>query len=227
MNILALSGTRLLGRRIVQEPDATRADAAAAAHAALAWCADGVRVPAPAAGAGAVLIRNRGPGMRVWALVLGTAIAVCGCANVAPQAPTAARGAAEQRAALPEALVVERQWLQSWFQGTPVLITQSPTGAVTVEVPREFCFEPGRTRLKPALLAVLDKVAQSLRRQPLARLSLLAAPDDATGASTLAVQRAAELHKHLLSRAVPAASLARPTATTAAAVQLRMDATPP
>jgi hypothetical protein len=35
------------------------------------------------------------------------------------------------------------------------------------------------------------------------------------------------VHKHLLSRGVPAARLGRPTATAAAAVQLRIEASPP
>jgi len=118
----------------------------------------------------------------------------------------------------------ERKWLQSWFEGTPVLIAQRPDGAITVDVPREFCFEPGRSSVKPALAAVLNKVAESLQRLPLARLPLLAAPpDEATGTATLAVDRAVQVHKHLLSRGVPAARLGKPTASTAAVVQLRME----
>ena len=117
----------------------------------------------------------------------------------------------------------ERKWLQSWFEGTPVLIAQRGDGAITVDVPREFCFEPGRSNVKPALAAVLNKLAESLQRVPLARLPLLAAPDDATGTATLAMDRAVQVHKHLLSRGVPAARLGKPTAATAAAVQLRME----
>jgi len=81
---------------------------------------------------------------------------------------------------------------------------------------------------EPPLAAVLDKLAQSMRRAPLARLTLVSAPDD-TGAapsSTLAQQRAAQLQKHLQSRGVAASRIGRPTATTAAAVQLRLEAAP-
>jgi outer membrane protein OmpA-like peptidoglycan-associated protein len=123
-------------------------------------------------------------------------------------------------------LAIERQWLATWFRGTPVLIAQRNSGVVTIDVPREFCFEPGRSNVKPALAAVLDKVAESLRRVPLAHLSLLAAPDDAIGTAPLALQRAVHVHEYLHSRGVPAASLGNPSATAARAVQLRMEAAP-
>lgn len=125
------------------------------------------------------------------------------------------------------ALAVERQWLGSWFRGTPVSIEQRHDGAVTIEVPREFCFERGQSTMKPALAAVLDKLAESLRRVPQAGLPLLAAPDDAIGTSPLALQRAARMNEHLRSRGVPAVRLGKPSATTVAAVQLRMEAAPP
>jgi outer membrane protein OmpA-like peptidoglycan-associated protein len=142
---------------------------------------------------------------------------------VAPAPPVAPSSPATQRAAVPAAMANERKWLQSWFESTPVLIAQRSDGAITLDVPREFCFEPGRSSVKPALAAVLNKVAESLQRVPLARLPLLAAPDDATGTATLAMDRAVQVHKHLLSRGVPAARLGKPTATTAAAVQLRIE----
>ena len=191
------------------------------------WQARAIAQTLKATGASATQRGHAAADRRALLLSLVTAMLGSGCASVATQGPGAPRSAADQRAAVPESLTVERQWLQSWFQGTPVLIAQDASGAVMVEVPREFCFDRGRSTIKPALGAVLDKVAQSLRRQPLARLSLLAAPDDATGASPLALQRAAQLHKHLLSRAVPAAHLAPPSATASAMVQLRMEAAQP
>jgi outer membrane protein OmpA-like peptidoglycan-associated protein len=113
--------------------------------------------------------------------------------------------------------------LQSWFSGTPVLIAQRDDGPLSVDVPLEFCFDMGRSDIKPPLGVVLDKVAESLRRTPKARLQLVAAPGDTVAASPLAKQRAAQVRKHLLSRGVPAAHLGYPTASTVAAVQLRMD----
>jgi outer membrane protein OmpA-like peptidoglycan-associated protein len=156
--------------------------------------------------------------------LLACVLAVAGCATVKPAAPPAS--AVEQRAAAPSALAVERQWLQSWFQDTPVRIEQFRDGPVTVTVPREFCFDAGRSTIKPALAAVLDKVTESLRRLPLAQLSL-AAPDDATGSSPLALQRAAQVQKHLLSRGAPAAQVGKPAAAAVAAVQLRLETAAP
>ncbi len=128
----------------------------------------------------------------------------------APVAPTAA----EQKTAAASALAVERQWLASWFDKTPVVIGQRSDGAVTIDVPSNFCFEPGRSTIKPALAAVLDKVAESLRRVPGAQLPLLAAPEDASGTARLALPRATEIREHLRSRGVPTTRLGKPAATT-------------
>jgi outer membrane protein OmpA-like peptidoglycan-associated protein len=158
------------------------------------------------------------------------ALALCGCASSPPTQPGAPvepggpPATADRRAST---LAVERRWLQSWFEGTPVHIGQRNDGAVSVEVPREFCFDAGRSVVKAPLAAVLDKVAESLRRNGWSRLALLAAPADDGSTSPLAVQRAAQVRKHLISRGVPGARLGNPTATTAAAVQLRMEAASP
>ena len=134
---------------------------------------------------------------------------------------------AEQRTANASTLAVERQWLATWFKGTPVVIAQRPNGAVVVDVPREFCFEPGKDVVKPALAAVLDKVAQSMRRTTIAELHLIAAPGDAAGGGPLALRRAAKVYDYLRGRGVTEARLAKPTATGAAAVQLRIEAASP
>lgn len=163
--------------------------------------------------------------MRSLALPLVLLLTVAGCASVStPRRP--APSAAEQRAALPTEMTIERKWLQSWFQGTPVRVGQRVDGAVTVDVPREFCFDPGRSSVKPPLAAVLDKVAESLRRRPLAYLALVAAPADAKGAEPLALQRAAQVRQYLRSRGVASARLGPPSAAAAAAVELRLDAAP-
>ena len=150
-------------------------------------------------------------------------------ATVAAQGPAASAPptAAQQRTAAASTLAVERQWLASWFKGTPVVVAQRPDGAVVVDVPREFCFDPGRDTVKPALAAVLDKVTQSLRRTPTAELHLIAAPNDASGSATLGVQRATRVYDYLRAHGVPAGRLAKPTAASGAAVQLRMEVPSP
>jgi outer membrane protein OmpA-like peptidoglycan-associated protein len=122
----------------------------------------------------------------------------------------------------PSSLAVERQWLQSWFEGTPVRITQRSEAAFTVDVPRDYCFDAGRSAIKPPLAAVLDKLAQSLQRKPAARVELLAAPGDTAAASALAQQRADNVRKHLIERGVSSEQLGPPTTTSVAAVQLRI-----
>lgn len=164
-------------------------------------------------------------------LLLATVVAtllLCACRTappaVAPGQPApAGPPTAQQRSGAAAALAVERTWLASWFRGTPVSIAQRGDGAVTVDVPREFCFEAGSSSVKPALAAVLDKVADSMGRLPGARLPWLAAPADPGAAATLALQRAAKVREHLIARGVAAARLGPPAATSAATVQLRMD----
>ncbi len=165
--------------------------------------------------------------------MLVAALALCGCSSVAPpktaasttpESTTPGSTTPEQRSALAANLAIERQWLDSWFRGTPVRIVQRDDGVLAVDVPREFCFDRGSSNVKPALAAVLDKVAESLRRRPQAMLILLAAPDDRAGATPLALQRAMRVQKHLRDRGVPATRLGPPTAATAAAVQLRLGA---
>lgn len=158
------------------------------------------------------------------ALALLALLVLHGCASVTPSepAPPAAAKPSAPPPPRPAALAVERQWLQSWFKGTPVRIEQRSESAFSVEVPREYCFDAGRSAVKPPLAAVLDKVAQSLQRKPEARIELLAAPGDAAGSSALAEQRGDSVRKHLLARGVASQQLAAPSATDVAALQLRI-----
>lgn len=168
--------------------------------------------------------------------VLTVPAVLAGCSSLSqpPTAPppgsppaSAPGPAPQQRAGLVEALAIEQRWLQSWFRGTPVVISRPADDLLSVEVPREFCFDAGRSAVKPALAAVLDKVAESLRRRPAAHLVLVAAPPDRDGGETLAMQRAERVHRYLRDRGVRTSSMNRPTATSTAAVQLRIGAPPP
>lgn len=168
------------------------------------------------------------------AVAFGLLGLIAGCGSV-PAGRGAADDSGSARPAVPgaaasRALGVERAWLQDWFRGTPVAIAQAEDGSVTVAVPREFSFDPGRSEPRPALVAVLDKVAESLRRVPSLRLAMLAAPADAagappapaTGAAALALERARRVQRHLQTRGVAPVRLGRPAAGSAAAVQLRL-----
>lgn len=151
-------------------------------------------------------------------------------ADAPPGAPATA--APNARTAGAELLAIEQRWLQDWFRGTPVRIAQRSDGTLAVDVPREFCFEVGRSQVKPALGAVLDKVAESLRRRPGTRLTLLSAPGDpassgssastSAASATLALQRAAGVQRHLRDRGIALARLGEPMADGHASVQLRI-----
>ena len=142
------------------------------------------------------------------------------CATAPPPVRSSAPAATASR---PPPLATERQWLQSWFKDTPVQIAQDGDGRISVEVPREHSFDAGRSAVRAPLAAVLDKVAESLRRNPQTRLSLVAAPGDAGAAPALALQRAAQVRSHLQMRGVAAPRLAEPSRASLAAVQLRLE----
>jgi outer membrane protein OmpA-like peptidoglycan-associated protein len=181
--------------------------------------------------------RRSTPPRRAWLLL--AALALHGCAS-GPQsgkdsaaaggaagsgAGAAGRDAARTAGRGQNPLTVERDWLRTWFDGTPVLIAQNGDGALSVEVPLAFSFEPRRSAVKPALAAVLDKLAESLRRSG-ALLAGLAAPPDPAGPPALALQRATALRAHLLSRGVPLVQLGAPAAASTATVQLRAELPP-
>jgi outer membrane protein OmpA-like peptidoglycan-associated protein len=167
--------------------------------------------------------------MARWAAALLALLLLHGCASVAPSAPEPVPTAkpSVRAAPRPAALAVERQWLQSWFKDTPVRIEQRSEAAFTIDVPREYCFDAGLSTVKPALAAVLDKLAQSLQRKPEARVERLAAPGDAAASPALAEQRGVSVRKHLMARGVSSQQLAAPSATDVAAVQLRIGLSAP
>ena len=141
-----------------------------------------------------------------------------GCAVVSPDRGPPSRAPSSAPAAAEQAAEVERRWLQSWFDGTPVAIRRD-ADELGIDVPREFCFAGSGTAIQPALAAVLDKVAESLRRRPQAGLQVLGAPG---GAPALVQRRAERVVLHLRSRGVAAARLARADATETTGVRLRL-----
>lgn len=150
------------------------------------------------------------------------------CASSGPPAgpaspTTTPRGSTAPPAVAPGvALAAEQKWLRSWFDGTPVRIDQQSDGSLLVEVPRDFCFDAGRSRVKPPLAAVLAKVAESLRRQPRALLALVASPEEAAGGRALATERATQVRRALSERGVPLVQLGRENSVGGDALQLHI-----
>jgi outer membrane protein OmpA-like peptidoglycan-associated protein len=127
----------------------------------------------------------------------------------------------------PSPPVAEQRWLDEWFRGTPVTIALADINTLGVDVPLANSFEAGKSAVKPALAAVLDRVATSLRRQPTVRVSIAAPLDAAGGAVALATARAQQVRGHLVARGVPATRVTSVgTAKAGAPLQLRMTIAP-
>jgi outer membrane protein OmpA-like peptidoglycan-associated protein len=98
-------------------------------------------------------------------------------------------------------LATEQRFLEEWFRGTPVQISAQPPSQLQVSVPLMHSFDAGRSDIKPALNAVLDRVAESLRRHAGARISVVA-PSDANGPATLSQARAQRVRDSLGTKGV-------------------------
>jgi outer membrane protein OmpA-like peptidoglycan-associated protein len=123
-------------------------------------------------------------------------------------------------------LLAEQRWLTQWFVGTPVVIAMQADGSLRIEVPLEFSFDAGSALIKPALAAVLDRVATSTRRVD-GRLLIDAPADaDATNAQRLSLDRATSLRQHLVVRGVGPQHIndAPPARGNAVALQLALPA---
>jgi outer membrane protein OmpA-like peptidoglycan-associated protein len=160
-------------------------------------------------------------------IVYATALVLllAGCASQAPApAPnrSAQAGSAASRAEArtpaapkPSPLAAEQRWLSQLFDGTPVTISSGTDGSVQLMVPIVHSFDGRSATPKPALKAVLDKLGQSLKRQPTSRLQI-AAPGR---------ERAQAARQHLLTRGVATHRVSAAPAD-ASAVVLRLSMAP-
>ncbi len=120
--------------------------------------------------------------------------------NAAPRAPAPGTPAATP-------LSTEQRFLEDWFRNTPVIIAAQPPVTLQVDVPLANSFDAGKADIKPALSAVLDRVAQSLLRQSAARIHVNA-PADAGGNGALAQSRAQRVREALGSKGIAATRVA-------------------
>jgi hypothetical protein len=98
-------------------------------------------------------------------------------------------------------LATEQRFLEDWFRGTPVVIASQPPTTLQLDVPLANSFDAGKADIKPALNAVLDRVAQSLLRHAGARITVTT-PPDATGPAALAQARAQRVRDSLATKGV-------------------------
>lgn len=115
-----------------------------------------------------------------------------------PAADPAASGAATGKPAVPDGpLAGEARWLSELFAGTPVRVSGERDGSVKLSVPLKYAFDaPPAVAPKAPLQAVLDKLSQSLKRQPTAKLQA-SAP-----AGAGATERVAAVRSHLAAKGV-------------------------
>lgn len=119
----------------------------------------------------------------------------------APNAGSNDSGAPQRAPAPANPLATEQRFLEDWFRGTPVVIAAQPPITLQLDVPLVNSFDTGKADIKPALNAVLDRVAQSLLRQSAARISVNA-PADSGGNTSLAQSRMQRVREALGSKGV-------------------------
>ena len=104
---------------------------------------------------------------------------LAGCASAPTRPPGAATSTAPTAPAdqpprpgqpPPNVLAAEVTWMKQLFEGTPVAIAGEDDGSMRVDVPLTFSFDDKSNAPKPPLRAVMDKVAQTLARQPSAKV---------------------------------------------------------
>jgi hypothetical protein len=137
-------------------------------------------------------------------LLAGLQACQTGRAPAPPSAPGAEPAEPAGTPAMPAdaPLAAEARWLGELFGGTPVKVTGERDGSVQLAVPMQYAFDPpgakGPAAPKPPLLAVLDKLSQSLKRQPAAKLQAL------PPAGAASADRLSAIRNHLAGRGVPA-----------------------
>jgi outer membrane protein OmpA-like peptidoglycan-associated protein len=100
-------------------------------------------------------------------------------------------------------LATEQRFLEDWFRGTPVVIAAQPPMTLQLDVPLANSFDAGKADVKPALNAVLERVAESLRRQTAGRLAV-STPADASGSIALGQARAQKVRDVLITKGIAA-----------------------
>jgi outer membrane protein OmpA-like peptidoglycan-associated protein len=144
--------------------------------------------------------------------------------NATPRDPNGATPVPVPSSPPASPLSTEQRFLEDWFRGTPVVIAAQPPMTLQLDVPLANSFDAGKADIKPALNAVLDRVAQSLLRQSAARVHVNAPADAGGGNGVLAQSRAQRVREALGSKGIAATRVAVTEAAPrlGGPVQLRM-----
>lgn len=124
------------------------------------------------------------------------------------------------------ALAALQARLQKDFAGTPVQVDllAGNTGEATVlrvVVPQPHGFEVGRSAVRPALGAVLDRLLPALREHPRWTVGT-AGPVDPKGAAWLGADRGAAVRDYLVARGVAVTRFTPPQRQDASLTELRI-----
>jgi outer membrane protein OmpA-like peptidoglycan-associated protein len=121
--------------------------------------------------------------------LLMTALLLAGCASRPASAPTpsapvpSASATAAASAPVHVTLASEQKRLAALFRDTPAVFVMQPDGSLRSAVPLRYCFERGSSVVKPALAAVVDRLAKS-QLQEASRFRVAAPPDPGTKPDT-------------------------------------------
>ena len=141
--------------------------------------------------------------MRIPVLVAALLLALLGGCSLFRPASNA--NAPEAAGAVPPkvSLAAEQRRLADLFRGTPVVFSMQTDGSLRVTVPLHFSFDRGRYAVKPALGAVLDRIATSQRAEA-TRLVVAAPADPHSKGLLLATERATSARDYMVARGVDA-----------------------
>ena len=113
-------------------------------------------------------------------------------------------------AAVESPLAIEQRRLAELFRGTPVVFAMQADGALRVDVPLRHSFAAGSAVVRPALGAVLDRIASSQRSRN-STIAVTAPRDEADKTPRLATSRTI-IRSYLVGRGMTIrASSPRPT----------------
>lgn len=94
-----------------------------------------------------------------------------------------------------------------------------PDGSLRATVPRRYSFDPGETKVKPPLAAVLDRLAKG-QLQSSSRMRLTAPSDPQARGPNLAQERALSVRDYLAGKGIAAVRLQAGGATQSEQVEI-------
>jgi outer membrane protein OmpA-like peptidoglycan-associated protein len=103
-------------------------------------------------------------------------------------------------------LASEQKRLAALFRDTPAVFVMQPDGSLRSAVPLRYCFERGSSVVKPALAAVVDRLAKS-QLQEASRFRVAAPPDPGTKETPLLRDRVGAVRDRLVAQGIAASRI--------------------